>query len=115
MGGAAISGCDQESTFAIPAPIDLSLEGARKMGAGADDIWPFAQATNTLKTCGLIDFTNFKVIRGIAGTYVLIVWGEDNPRIDPSLNANQYIQTPDYRDIEVTGCLEDLVPRRDFH
>lgn len=81
---------------------------------GEDDAWPFEKATNSLKTCGLIDFTSFEVIRGVTGAYVLIVWGKDNPRIDPRLNPYVYIQKPDYWDIEVTGCLGDFVPPKRF-
>jgi len=80
---------------------------------GRDDDWPFVAATNDLTVCGLIDFTAFEVIQGISGAYILVVWGNDDPRIIPSLIPRIYVRQPDYYEIEVVGCLTGIVPPKD--
>ena len=78
---------------------------------GGDDDWDLVGTTQTNKTCGLIDFDAFQVIKGITGSYILVVEKkEPDPLINPQLIPLQYVDTPDYWEIQVIGCRIGIVP-----
>ncbi len=78
---------------------------------GGDNDWGFSQTPESLKICGAIDYDTFQVVSGFAGDYILIVEKKNpNPLINPSLVPREYIDQPDYWEIDLVGCLIGINP-----
>ncbi len=78
---------------------------------GGDNSFGFLKPTQTNKTCGLLDYDSFQVIKGFTGEYILIVEKKDpDPLINPQLIPLIYVDKPDYWEIQVIGCRIGIVP-----
>jgi hypothetical protein len=71
----------------------------------------FGKQTNSIKTCGLVDFSFMQVIEGkMADTWFLIVGGPTRTKsMKVDLRPRHYVDAPEYWEIEVLGCVAPVV------